>query len=102
MTTRSLLFVVSPFALVSAAIAPAKAQTASGSDRALKAYGSRLGDRDQDPNDIRVIETRRIESRIESRLDSRLNTRLNRFVAPSTDDKSTYTPKVDDGTKTDR
>ncbi len=83
--------------LVAGASMPAYGQSKDQQNRT--AYGSRVGDRDQDPNNAGLNGDRRTSRRIDSRIDSRLQTRLNRFTDQQTDVKNAYTPKVDDGTK---
>ncbi len=77
-----------------------QARAQDENSRKLKAYGSRVGDRDEDADNKRS-RARRIDNRLDTRVDSRLNTRLERFSAPPSDEKPAYTPKVDDGTKSE-
>ena len=102
MTNRTYSIIVLAMACAGVVAAPAAAQSSVERDRSLKAYGSRVGDRDMDANNTRVIGNRRLDSRIDLRLDSRLRTRIDRFALPTDDEKTAYTPKVEDGTKTGR
>lgn len=76
---------------------PSVAQTGVSTKRMV--YGGRVNDRGRDLDDV-AVKNHRMNTRIDSRIDSRLSTRLDRFVSPKEDDKSSYTPKVDDRTKT--
>ena len=65
-------------------------------------YGSRVGDRDHDPNGTGIMglnDDQRTNQRLESRINSRIDTRLDRFTPPQVDYRSSYTPRIDDGTK---
>ena len=92
-------FLARALGLLSVAALAGHADAQDSSNRKLKAYGSRVGDRDQGAEGVRTNGGRRINNRLETRIDSRLNTRLERFSDVATDEKSAYTPQVDDGTK---
>jgi len=74
----------------------------SKTDRNLKTFGSRVGDREADPASGKLIGNRRINARINSRIDSRLETRQDRFVLPDPAGQPAYAPEADDGTKGDK
>jgi hypothetical protein len=73
---------------------PALAQTRD--DKVREAYGSRIGDRGQDPNNAGVNGDLRTSKRLDTRIKSRIGNRIERFVAPPTDNRSAYTPNADD------
>jgi len=50
----------------------------------LRAFGSRVGDREVDPNASITNGNRRLPSRINSRLELRLSRRIDRFIDPQT------------------
>lgn len=92
-----------PFLLTGAVatlVLPSFADAQSKERANRTAYGSRVGDRDLEPNNAGLSRDRRVGRRLDTRIESRLDTRINRFDLQPADEKGAYTPTLDDGTKT--
>jgi hypothetical protein len=54
------------------------------------AYGSRIGDREQDPNNAGINGDRRTSKRLDTRINNRTNNRVDRFTRPTPNSRPAY------------